>query len=316
MSEPNINEVFQQLASAPGKLQIFIVEVSSPVCGDKATVTPGYPGACTGSIDVSGTAEKADHQLSMVEVVMNGGSSMYDISPTFDTATSKWNWSVAGVSGAHCECPGSNGNNSMVARAYWEDPNSGGMGWLTEQVNCGFTGECSTNQAAKQMEQASASAPIVEPTLVEDGWLEYRNMLPDSPLQFGKILGLNGRPLCATLVAVHATDIRWAIQGEPVVRRAIGEITSPFAGIVFGSSIFGREPWRFHDIPRKGICLFQPGGAGNPKETRHSVLSETPTTPDIFNVIADQPLIVRINDSLMNRAPRSGGFTLRVKVLG
>lgn len=318
-------DILRALSKGDPILTPELVTITNPVHEGTVAVTEYYPGSCSGYISASGTAEKPGWNLagSSVLVSVNNGS------PRSVTVQADHTWSIASIEGATCPCSGTN-SNQLKVQANWYRFGMTGMQTLIESATHTFTGDCSgraesREQRVRTQERRPAEAAhvllagdeeLVEPLPLENGWFEYRGLLSPSPFQYGKVLGLYGQPLAARVIAVYASHVLWYNHGQTGIRRAMGSLGDPDTGIDLGGVILFREPYRFLDLLKETICVFQPGGVSSSlAETRYAVVSECGDKPDVFDVQPDQPILTRVNDSFIPPALHTGTYNLRVKVL-
>lgn len=297
-----------------GKRHKDTLDVDSPV--GNADVTPGYPGACNGTVACSGTAQRDPTVWQLCRILVRVApsnipmtiddikSSGYQIN-TWDPTAGEWHpanshWE-AQVGGARCQGGGAcqEGGNNVGVVAEWR--RIGTMDIEDDAHIHSFTGLCARHHevaAAKNSKKSLAKRAKAGTVL------KYKNVSPQQS-GFGYRLNLrNGDALRASKIAIYAHKVAWSPYGERTesVFRPAGNRSTPAA------------PFRFRNLPEHCIALLQVGTAGNGARLVRAIGAESQKDADVFEVHPDQDLFIRVND-LPSPAVHTGSFHLWVKVL-
>jgi hypothetical protein len=339
----DIRQALEAILNGDSGFGTRLVDIIAPVNGQPADVREGYPGACDGEVDFNGKADKPGWDVHKVVADING----------FEVNDIEWHYTSPGnidfmgkASGATIQespCP-TDPDNNLTVFVHWYFTTPTGDIFSVDDHTVTFTGQRAAPSPPASSKGTASSKEmnlLVEPKRLDDGWLEYRDMLSPDPHTRGKILGLNGRALSASVIAVYAPHVHWFNQGKTAIRRPIGSALSVAQGfrhqymtLRLGGSkavkfmtegldpsstvqyqTIGREYWKFKDAPKEAICLFhRAAGYASPQQV-FVLLSDSEDKPDVFDVAPGRPIYTRVNDSYATRLEHTGTYDLRVKVI-
>lgn len=151
-------------------------------------------------------------------------------------------------------------------------------------------------------------------------WLHYRR-LSAGAINGHRLVDETGKLLSASVVAVACKDVRWQPSSNSAltVRASHAHVAAKLRPAPVTGPLVPLFKWKFPELPPYCVVLYQPPKTPTPNgpayELAYVVSSNCPDHPDILSLDPNEPVLVTVNDRLIDYSDNRGSFSLLLSVI-